>query len=147
MRAPFVDVGAGYRELRQELDEAIARVMASGHCIPGRECAAFEEEFSYFAGKRYCVGVANGLDALTLILRAMDIGGRLRGAGSRSHVRGATWLAVSASGAVPIPVDVDDLTFNVDPGRIEQAITPRTAAILPVHLYGQPAIRRAILIP
>jgi len=98
MRAPFLDVGSGYRELRQELDEAIVRVMASGHYILGRERDAFEDELPYFAGTRYCVGVANGLDALTLILRDRDIG-----VGCEALVPVHTFVAVRGCLFVHIP--------------------------------------------
>jgi dTDP-3-amino-3,4,6-trideoxy-alpha-D-glucose transaminase len=144
MRVPFLDVGAQYRELSQELDAAHSRVMASGHYILGPEGAAFEEEFAAYLGARHCIGVANGLDALTLILRAMDIGAG-REVLVPAHTFVATWLAVAATGATPAPVEVDEHTLNMDPGRIEAAIKPRTAAIMPVHLYGQPADMQPIL--
>jgi dTDP-4-amino-4,6-dideoxygalactose transaminase len=112
--------------------------MASGHYILGPEVAAFESEFAAYCEASHCVGVANGLDALHLILRAMEIG-----AGDEvivpTNTYIATWLAVSFSGATPVPVEPDQKTYNLDPARIEDAITPRTRAIIPVHLYGQPA--------
>ena len=99
---------------------------------------AFEQEFADYCDAKYCVGVGNGLDALHLILRAYGIG-----AGDEvivpSNTFIATWLAVSYAGATPVPVEPDPRTFNLDPNRIEAAITPRTKAIMPVHLYGQPA--------
>lgn len=120
------------------LGEAIARVLASGRYILGEEGEAFEQEFAAYCGVRHCVGVANGLDALQLILRASDIG-----PGDEvivpSHTFIATWLAVGLAGARPVPVEVDEATANLDPARIEAAITPRTRAIVAVHLYGQPA--------
>jgi dTDP-4-amino-4,6-dideoxygalactose transaminase len=135
---PFLDLGAGHAELRAELDAAWQRVLASNHLVLGPEVEAFEAEFAAYCGAAHCVGVGNGLDALTLILRALGIG-----AGDEVIVPAntyiATWLAVTHSGAVPVPVEPDPETFNLDPTRIETAVTPRTRAIMPVHLYGQPA--------
>lgn len=140
---PFLDLKATYMELQSELDAAYHRVMESGWYLLGKELEAFEHEFAAYCGVKHCVGVANGLDALHLILVAMGIG-----AGDEvivpSNTYIATWLAVSYAGATPIPVEPDEATFNIDPLRIGQAITSRTKAILPVHLYGQPADMRAI---
>src|SRR5687767_5415083 len=112
--------------------------MASGHYILGPEVAAFESEFAAYCDAAHCIGVANGLDALHLILRAMDIGtGDEVIVPTNTYI--ATWLAVSNAGAIPVPVEPDERTFNLDPAQIEKAITPRTRAIIPVHLYGQPA--------
>ncbi|MEO8057841.1 MAG: DegT/DnrJ/EryC1/StrS family aminotransferase [Burkholderiales bacterium] len=117
---------------------AIDRVLASGRYVLGAELEAFESEFAAYCGVSHCIGVANGLDALTLILRAYGIG-----AGDEvivpSHTFIATWLAVSQAGAHPVPVEPDPASCNIDPARIEAAITPRTRAIIAVHLYGQPA--------
>ena len=122
----------------------IARVIDSGWYILGEECAAFEREFAAFCGTRHCIGVANGLDALTLVLRAYGIGpGDEVIVPSNTFI--ATWLAVSQAGAQPVPVEPDAQTHNIDPTRIAEAITPRTRAILPVHLYGQPADMAPIL--
>jgi dTDP-4-amino-4,6-dideoxygalactose transaminase len=119
-------------------------VLDSGWYILGEEVEAFEAEYAAFCEAKYCVGVGNGLDALTLALRALDIG-----AGDEVIVPSdtyiATWLAVSAVGATPVPVEPVEATYNIDPNRIEAAITPRTRAILPVHLYGQPADMDPIL--
>lgn len=138
MRVPFLDLRAGYEELRQELDAAYRRVMDSGWYVLGEEVKAFEAEWAAYCGVKHCVGVGNGLEALRLALRAMDIG-----AGDEvivpSNTYIATWLAVSYAGAVPVPVEPDPATYNLDPGRIEAAISAKTRAILPVHLYGQPA--------
>jgi dTDP-4-amino-4,6-dideoxygalactose transaminase len=135
---PFLDVGAGYAELRPELDQALARVMASGCYIGGAEVEAFEAEFAEFCGARYCIGVGNGLDALTIALMARSIG-----AGDEvivpAHTFIATWLAVGRTGARIVPVDVDSDRLLIDPEAVRAAITPRTAAIVPVHLYGEPA--------
>lgn len=134
----FLDLSSAYSELRQEIDEAVLRVLASGHYILGPEVEAFEQEYAAYCGARHCVGVANGLDALHLALRALDVG-----AGDEvivpSNTYIATWLAVSQCGATPVPVEPDPATHNLDPARIEATITPRTKVILPVHLYGQPA--------
>jgi dTDP-4-amino-4,6-dideoxygalactose transaminase len=138
LRVPFLDLGATYRELREEIDAAVSRVLASGWYLLGAELEAFEREFAAYSGAAHCVGVANGLDALELSLRALGVGpGDEVIAPSNTFV--ATWLAISAVGARVVPVEPDERTYNLDPERIERAITPRTRAILPVHLYGQPA--------
>lgn len=144
MNIPFLDLGAAYRELQAEIDAAVARSLASGYYIGGPEVEAFEDEFAAYCGAAHAVGVANGLDALHLALRAMDVGpGDEVIVPSNTYI--ATWLAVSQCGATPVPVEPDERTFNIDPTRIEAAITPRTKVILPVHLYGQPADMDAIL--
>jgi dTDP-4-amino-4,6-dideoxygalactose transaminase len=120
------------------LDEAHRRVMESGWYILGEEVEAFEEEFAAYCGIRYCIGVGNGLEALHLILRAYGIGpGDEVIVPANTYI--ATWLAVSFAGGRPVPVEPYPRTYNLDPNRIEAAITPHTRAILPVHLYGQPA--------
>lgn len=138
MNVAFLDLGAAYRELQPEIDEAVSRVLASGWYILGPEVEAFETEFAAYCDARHAVGVANGLDALLLALRALDIG-----PGDEvivpSHTFIATWLAVSQAGATPVPVEPIEETYNLDPSLIEAAITPKTKAIIPVHLYGQPA--------
>ena len=135
---PFLDLGAAYRELRHEIDPAIQRVLDSGWYILGPEVEAFEAEWAAYCGAQHCVGLANGLDALILALRALDVGpGDEVIVPSNTYI--ATWLAVSAVGATPVPVEPDPATHNIDPSRIEAAITPRTKVLLPVHLYGQPA--------
>src|SRR4029079_6728082 len=135
---PFVDVADSYSELKPEINLAIQRVLSGKHYIRGPELENFEGEFAQYCGSRYCVGVSNGLDAITLILRAMDIGPNDEVI-VPSNTFIATWLAVSHVGAIPVPVEPNDNTFNLDPQRIEAAITPRTRAIIPVHLYGCPA--------
>ena len=138
MNVPFLDVVAPYEELRDELDAAYVRVMRSASYVLGNEVEAFESEFADYCGSQYCVGVGNGLEALHLVLRAWNIGpGDEVVVPSNTYI--ATWLAVSHTGAMPIPVEPDPFTYNVDPKRIERAITPRTRAIIPVHLYGQAA--------
>ena len=141
---PFLDLKAPYLELKQELDEAIARVVSSGWFIGGPELDQFEAEYASYCGATHAIGVANGLDALHLALRAMDVGpGDEVIVPSNTYI--ATWLAVSQCGATPVPVEPDARTYNIDPDRIEAAITPRTKVILPVHLYGQPADMDPIL--
>ena len=140
---PFLDLRLATEELRPEIDQAIARVVKSGCYILGAEVEAFESEFAEYCGARHCVGVASGLDALTLLLRALGIG-----AGDEvivpSNTYIATWLAVSAVGARVVPVEPDTATYNLDPERVEDAIGPRTRAILAVHLYGQTAAMGAL---
>ncbi len=136
MRVPFVDVDAGTREVRDEVDRAIRRVLDSGRFILGPEVEAFEGEFGAYCGVAHCVGVGNGLDALTLILRALDVGtGDDVLVPSQTFI--ATWLAVASVGATPVPVDVDPDTGCMDPSAAAAAVTPRTAAIIAVHLYGR----------
>ncbi len=144
MNIPFLDLGAAYRELQSDIDSAVARSLASGYYIGGPEVEAFEHDFATYTQAQHCVGVANGLDALHLALRAMDVGlGDEVIVPSNTYI--ATWLAVSQCGAMPVPVEPDARTFNIDPALIEGAITPRTKVILPVHLYGQPADMDPIL--
>src|SRR5215211_9135503 len=133
-KIPFLNMKAPYQELRAELDEAYQRVMESGWYILGEEVEAFEQEFAAYCNVKHCVSVGNGLEALHLILRAYGIGeGDEVIVSSNTYI--ATWLAVSYAGATPVAVEPDPLTYNLDPNRVEAAITPRTRAILPVHLY------------
>lgn len=145
MNVPFLDLKAGYIELQPEIDAAIKRVLESGWYILGKEVDSFEREFATYCEAQYCVGVANGLDALHLALLALGVG-----AGDEvivpSNTYIATWLAVSQCGATPVPVEPDALTYNINPIRLEAAITSRTKVILPVHLYGQPADLDPILV-
>ena len=138
MNVPFLDLQASYLELKLELDVAVSRVVSSGWYIGGPEVEDFEAEYAKYCGANCAVGVANGLDALHLALRAMDVGpGDEVIVPSNTYI--ATWLAVSQCGATPVPVEPDIATYNINPRLIEAAITPRTKVILPVHLYGQPA--------
>jgi dTDP-4-amino-4,6-dideoxygalactose transaminase len=138
MEIPFLDLKAPYLELKAELDTAYQRVMESGYYILGQEVDHFEREFAEYCGTQYAVGVGNGLEALHLILRAMEIG-----AGDEVIVPAntyiATLLAASYAGATPILVEPYLQTHNIDPSKIEAAITSNTKAIIAVHLYGQPA--------
>jgi len=138
MKVPFLDLRAPYLELKEELDAAYLRAMESGWYVLGREVRLFEEEFAAYCGAERCVGVANGLDALHLILRSYGIGdGDEVIVPANTYI--ATWLAVSYAGARPVPVEPDERTYNIDPDRLEAAMTPRTRAVIAVHLYGQPA--------
>ena len=138
MNIPFLDLKVPHDEFREELREAFERVLDSGWYILGDEVVKFEKEFADYCESTYCVGVGNGLDALHLILRAYDIGeGDEVIVPSNTYI--ATWLAASYAGATPVPVEPDEHTYNIDPSRIEAAITSRTRAIIVVHLYGQPA--------
>ncbi|HKA21909.1 MAG TPA: DegT/DnrJ/EryC1/StrS family aminotransferase [Blastocatellia bacterium] len=137
-QVPFLDLRETYLEIKDELDAAYQRVMNSGWYILGEEVTAFEREFAEYCGTRHCVGVGNGLEALQLILRALEIGANDEViVPANTYI--ATWLAVSNAGASVVPVEPDERTFNLDPSRIEAAITSKTKAVLPVHLYGQPA--------
>lgn len=135
---PFLDLRAGYLAVQADIDAAVARVMDSGWYILGPEVETFEAAFAAYCGADHCVGVANGLDALILSLRALGVG-----AGHEvivpSNTFIATWLAVSAVGAIPIAIEPDAQTYNMDPALIEAAITPQTRAVIAVHLYGQSA--------
>ena len=143
MNVPFLDLKLQYLELHQQLDAAYRQVAESGRFILGPEVAQFESEFADYCEAKHCVGVGNGLDALHLILRAANIGsGDEVIVPANTYI--ATWLAVSYSGATPIPVEPDASTFNIDPGKIEAAVTDRTRAIMAVHLCGQPADMDAI---
>ncbi len=137
MTVPFLDLGDTYRELRADIDAAVARVLASGRYLLGPEHDAFEAEFAEYCGGEHCVAVGSGLDAIVLTLQALGIG-----PGDEvivpSHTFIATWLAVAATGATPVPVEPDE-THNIDASAIGAAVTSRTKAIVPVHLYGQPA--------
>lgn len=138
MSIPFLDLQAINQQHKQALTEAFERTLNSGWYVLGNEVKAFEDEFAIFSGVKHCIGVGNGLDALQLILAAYGVG-----AGDEvlvpSNTYIATWLAASYVGAVPVPVEPDPVTCNIDPERVEAAITPRTRAIMVVHLYGQSA--------
>ena len=138
MKISFLNLRAQHEAIEAELKSAFDRVLKSATFVRGQEVELFEEEFAQYSEARYCVGVGNGLDALHLILRAYDIGpGDEVIVPSNTFI--ATWLAVSHCGARPIPVEPREDTYNIDPSKIENAITNRTKAIIAVHLYGQPA--------
>jgi dTDP-4-amino-4,6-dideoxygalactose transaminase len=135
---PFVDLQAQYRSIKREVDEAIARVVESAAFVLGREVEAFESAFADYLGARFCVGVSNGTAAIQLAVTACGIG-----AGDEVIVPANTFFAtaeaVSTAGATPVFVDVDPVSYTIDVNKIEAAINERTRAIIPVHLYGQPA--------
>lgn len=139
----FLDLGPLHQSIREELHQASQRVIDSGWYVLGPELEAFEQEFAAYCQSQYCIGVGNGLNAITIALKACGVG-----AGDEvivpSHTYVGTWLGVSETGATPVPVETNPQTYNLDPNTIEQAISPRTKAIMPVHLYGQPAEMTAI---
>lgn len=135
---PFLDLQPAYRELKPEIDAAVTRVLESGQYILGEDVEVFEKEFSAYVDAAQCVGVGNGLDALTLGLRAIEVGcGDEVIVPANTYI--ATWLAVNAVGAKPVAVEPEEDTYNIDPSCIEAAISAKTKAIIPVHLYGHPA--------
>lgn len=140
---PLVDLKAQYAAIREEVDAAMQRVIANTSFIMGPEVAAFEKAFAHFCDVEHAVGVASGTAALELSLRALDIGPGDEVITS-AHTFIATAEAISAVGAKPIFVDIHPETYNLDPAHLAAAITPRTKAILPVHIYGQPADMTAI---
>ena len=138
MKVPFVSFEVMHREIQSELEGAFKRVLDSNWFIQGKECEEFEKEFAAYCGAKYCVGCGNGLDALYLILRAYGIGeGDEVIVPSNTYI--ATALAVSYTGALPVFVEPEEETFNINPALIEDKITDKTKAIMAVHLYGQPA--------
>jgi dTDP-4-amino-4,6-dideoxygalactose transaminase len=144
MSVPFLDLKAINLSHADQLEAAFKRVLHSGWYILGSETANFEKNFAAYCGSAHGIGVANGLDAIFMILKAYGIGpGDEVIVPSNTFI--ATWLAVSHCGATPVPVEPVEATYNIDPSKIEAAITPRTKAIMPVHLYGQPADMPAIM--
>lgn len=142
-QVPFLDLRASYLELKAGIDCACAQVLDSGWYILGEQVEAFEREFANYCEARFCIGVGNGLDALRLILRAMNIGiGDEVIVPSNTYI--ATWLAVSSVGAQVVPVEPHADTYNLDAEKLEAAITKRTRAIIAVHLYGQTAEMKRI---
>lgn len=141
---PLVDLRAAYERQKDELDAALHRVLASGWYILGQEVSAFESEFSAFVGVDHAVGVASGTDAILLALRAAGIG-----PGDEvitvAHTAVATVAAIELAGARPVLVDIDPHTYTLDPALLPAALSPQTRAIVPVHLYGQPAAMDEIL--
>lgn len=140
----FFSLQRQHAEIRSQLDTATARVLESGRFILGAELDRFESGFAFYCGVKHAIGVGNGLEALALILRALDVG-----PGHEVIVPGhtfiATWLAVRQVGAIEVPVDIDPDTYNIDPTAVAAAVTSRTRAIIPVHLYGQPAAMAELL--
>lgn len=141
---PFLELAKAQQEIREELLSACERVIDSGWYVRGAEVASFESDFAAYTETNHCVGVGSGLDALKLVLLALDVGpGDEVIVPANTFV--ATWLAVSHVGATPIPVEPEPTTYNINPALIEQVITERTRAIIPVHLFGLPADMDPIL--
>ncbi len=134
---PFLSLNHQHRSVERDLKECLAKTLKRGNFILGEEVARFEKEFATYHKAKYCVSVGNGHDALLISLKAFNIG-----KGDEvivpSHTCHATWLAVLNAGAKPLPVEVDASTYTIDPSKIESAISKKTKAIIPVHLYGQP---------
>ena len=141
---PFGDLKLQYRAINVELDRAIQSVLEEGWFILGKNVSAFEQEFADYCETAFAVGVANGTDALQLALMACDVGPEDEVITTPLSAT-FTALAISATGAIPRFVDIDPETYNLDPQKLEDAIGPRTRAIMPVHLYGQPADMDPIL--
>ena len=135
MNVQFVDLKAQYASIKSEVDAAIAEVLSSCAFVNAR---GFEAEFASYVGARHCVGVGNGTDALFMAMQALGLG-----PGDEVITAANTFIAtaegISWTGATPVFVDCDPVTYNIDATQVEAAITPRTRAIVPVHLYGQPA--------
>ena len=138
MKVPFLDLRSAYQELKDEIDVSMSRVLSSGIYVLGDEVKAFESEWSDYVDAQFCASLGCGLDALILALKALDIG-----LGDEvlvpSHTFIATWLAVSEVGAIPISVEPDFRTYNLDPTQLASKITSKTKAVIVTHLYGQPA--------
>jgi len=138
MKVPFVDLWAQYQSIKYEIDVAMEAVIKSSAFIGGQYVKKFEEEFAQYIGSKYCVGVGNGTDAIYIVLRALGIGtGDEVITVANSFI--ATSEAITLTGARVVFVDCDSQTYNIDCSKVRAAITPRTKAIVPVHLYGQPA--------
>lgn len=143
MTIPFLNLKTQHQDLKIELTQAFNEVLDKGWFIQGDQLALFEQEYATYCNTKHCIGVGNGLDALHLILRAYDIGvGDEVIVPSNTYI--ATWLAASYAGATPVPVEPDLTTYNISAKLIEAAITPRTKAVIAVHLYGQVADMDAI---
>lgn len=137
-QVPFVDLRAQYATIVQEIDEATKKILCNTDFILGQDVGLFEEEFAAYCEARYAVGVDSGTSALELLLRAYEIGpGDEVITAANTFI--ATAFAITDAGATPVLVDIDSDTYNIDVSRLEDAITPRTRAIMPVHLYGQAA--------
>ena len=143
-QVPLLDLGAQHSALRPELDAAIARVLDHGHFINGPEVAAFEAEIARYCGVKHAVGVSSGTDALLVALMAVDLkpGDEVI---TSDYSFFATAGAVARLGGVPVFVDIDPVTFNLDPVAVDKAVTKKTKAVIPVHLFGQCADMRPIL--
>ncbi|MCK4536072.1 MAG: DegT/DnrJ/EryC1/StrS family aminotransferase, partial [Desulfuromonadales bacterium] len=138
MQIPMVDLKIQYRQLQAEIDEAVRNVLESAYFIMGPQGTSFEEEIAAYLGVKHAIGVASGTDALHLALRATGLG-----PGDEVITTPFTFIATAEAiayvGATPVFVDIDPATFNIDVEQVAAAITPATRAVLPVHLFGQPA--------
>lgn len=141
---PLVDLQAAYRRQQAEIDAAVTKVLGSGWYVMGRELRAFEAEFAAYQGQAHAVGVASGTDALLLALRAAGVGPG-DAVITVAHTAVATVTAIELAGATPVLVDIDPETYTLDPAQLPGALSPRTRAIIPVHLYGQTADMESIL--
>lgn len=143
MKVKFVDLSAQHKPLEAELKEVFSRILANGSFVLGPEVQKFEEMFARFCGAAHCIAVTNGTAALQLVLQGLGIA-----AGDEvitvAHTFIATAEAINAAGARPVFIDIDPESYTMDPAKLEAAITPKTKAIIPVHLYGQPADMDAI---
>jgi dTDP-4-amino-4,6-dideoxygalactose transaminase len=138
MKVPFLDLKGSFTEIQDEIESAMLKSVRSGQYIGGDSLQSFEREFQSFVDSDYCVGVANGLDALVLSLKVLGVGlGDEVIVPSNTFI--ATWLAVTQCGAIPVPIEPHVDTYNIDASLIAAKITDRTKVIIPVHLYGQPA--------
>lgn len=138
MKIPFYNLNLINSGFREEFHDALDCVLESGQFVLGQQVLSFENEFALYCNTKYCVGVGNGLDALKLVLKAWNIGpGDEVIVSSFTFI--ATWLAITSVGATPVPIDSNLITYNLDHNKIAEAITERTKAIIPVHLYGMPA--------
>ncbi len=138
MNVPFVDLRANYQSIKSDADAAVSGVMERCDFILGKSVSEFEDAFADYCGTQHCVGVDSGFSALELIMRGYGIGPGDEVI-TQANTFAATALAIAMTGARPVLVDVDEKTYTMDPAQLEAAITPATKAILPVHLYGQPA--------
>jgi dTDP-3-amino-3,4,6-trideoxy-alpha-D-glucose transaminase len=145
-KVAFLDLAGAHAELGAELEAAFSRVLRSGRYLRGSEVELFEREYARYCGQGAAVGVGNGLEALQLTLEALGIG-RGDEVLVSAHTSIATWLAITHTGAEPVPIEPDEQTMVIDPPRVEESIGPRTAAIVPVHLYGMPVDMDAIAPP
>ncbi len=134
---PFLDLKAQFLGLKPEIEREVSRVFSNGRFILGENVGLFEKEFAAYCGGKHCVGVGNGTDALYLSLASCGVASGSEVA-TVSHTAVATGTAIYGAGATPVFVDIDPLTFTMDAKKLERAITPKTKAILPVHLYGHP---------
>ncbi len=144
MKVPFVDLHAQYQSLKHEMLPAVEKIMETSQFILGKAVEDFEKQFAASHGMKHCIGVGTGTDALHIVLWALNIG-----SGDEvitvSHTFIATAEAISLTGAKPVFVDIDPETYTMNPALLEKAITPKTKAIIPVHLYGQPAAMADII--